>query len=146
MELVLQNPDDPTPPQQMFDPSQVDKSKLVVQREEWKLTRVPNTTPAVWAGGYTLNQGPLQLDLNNPETSPVNMSFQLQIYEKDDDGNVHDFIETDSTEPLIALKSSKDDETKPTSTEEKNAEPAKEPPAQAAAEEGAKEMVEEVIT
>jgi len=72
-----------------IDPSQIDPSKVVVQREEWILEKVPNCTPAVWKGKYLLDQGPMKQDNNNPDSAPVNMRFELELYEKGSDGSCH---------------------------------------------------------
>jgi len=90
MELVVAT--DPNQPQ-MMDPSQVDPSKMVVQAEEWNLTVVPNTNPRVFKGTYRLDQGPMKIDTNNPETAPVNMEFKLEMYEEGADGETHPLLE-----------------------------------------------------
>jgi len=95
VELVMQDPAT-TGMQQpgfMMDPSKVDPSKIIVQREEWVLEKVPDCVPSVWKGKYMLNQGPMKQDVNNPETAPVNMRFYVEIYEKGPDGKCHPVVE-----------------------------------------------------
>jgi len=91
IELVVQDPSTMAGAQAggMIDPRQVDPSKVVVQREEWNLEKIPNCDPAVWKGKYLLDQGPMKLDVNNADTAPVNMRFEIEIYEKGPEGNCH---------------------------------------------------------
>merc|ERR1719317_663781 len=92
IELVMQDPGVGQQPG-MMDPSKVDPSKIVVQREEWVLEKVAGCVPAVWKGKYLLDQGPMKQDVNNPETAPVNMRFEVEIYEKGPAGNCHPVVE-----------------------------------------------------
>jgi len=104
IELVVQDPSTMAGAQRggMIDPSQIDPSKVVVQREEWNLEKVPNCEPPVWKGKYLLDQGPMKLDVNNPDTAPVNMRFELEIYEKGPEGNCHPVLGGEEEKVTIA--------------------------------------------
>jgi len=93
VELVVQDPSTMgSQPGGPIDPSQIDPSKVVVQREEWILEKVPNCEPPVWKGKYLLDQGPMKQDANNPDSAPVNMKFDLEIYEQGP-GGCHPVLE-----------------------------------------------------
>jgi len=102
VELVVQDPSTMgAQPGGMIDPSQVDPSKVVVQKEEWVLEKVPNCEPAVWKGKYLLDQGPMKQDVNNPETAPVNMKFEVEIYEQGP-GGCHPVLEEKEEKVAVA--------------------------------------------
>lgn len=105
IELVVQDPSTMSGGQPgvpgMIDPRTVDPSKVVVQREEWNLEKVPNCEPPVWKGTYLLDQGPMKLDVNNADTAPVNMRFEIEIYEKGPEGNCHPVLSGDEQKAAI---------------------------------------------
>jgi len=102
VELVVQDPSTMgSQPGGMIDPSQVDPSKVVVQKEEWVLEKVPNCEPTVWKGQYLLDQGPMKQDKNNPETAPVNMKFEVEIYEQGP-GGCHPVLEEKEEKVAVA--------------------------------------------
>jgi len=106
IELVVQDPSTMSGGQPgvpgMIDPRTVDPSKVVVQREEWNLEKVPDCEPPVWKGKYLLDQGPMKLDVNNADTAPVNMRFEIEIYEKGPEGNCHPVLSGDEQKAAIA--------------------------------------------
>jgi len=102
VELVVQDPSTMgSQPGGMIDPSQIDPSKVVVQKEEWVLEKVPNCHPPVWKGKYLLDQGPMKQDVTNPDTAPVNMKFEVEIYEQGP-GGCHPVLEEDENKNAIA--------------------------------------------
>merc|ERR1719193_1567542 len=103
IELVVQDPSTMGGAQRggIIDPSQIDPSKVVVQREEWVLEQVPNCQPPVWKGKYLLDQGPMKQDVNNPDTAPVNMKFEVEIYEQGP-GGCHPVLVEDENKNAVA--------------------------------------------
>jgi len=129
IELVVQDPStmpggQPGMPG-MIDPRTVDPSKVVVQREEWDLEKLPNCEPPVWKGKYLLDQGPMKLDVNNADTAPVNMRFEIEIYEKGPEGNCHPVLSEEEQKVAITGGNEKKadiDESKAESVTENKAE------------------------
>lgn len=107
VELILE---DASQQNDMKVQSKIDTSKVVLKREEWILERVQDCLPPVWKGTYIINQVPVKLDYNNPDTAPVNMAFEVEFYEKGPDGRCCPLIEEKGEEKVpIRIDDEKDE-------------------------------------
>jgi len=106
VEIVVE---DKAKPASLKDNSQIDLSKVVLKREEWILERVPNSLPPVWKGTYIINQGFMKLDYNNPDTAPVNMAFEIEFYERGQNGSCHPTLEENIEEKVSVISGKQKD-------------------------------------